>query len=71
MKSYDESIYDLIQRIKAVGVYLQENAEDIVYKKPYLAHDGFKIYLNFDRELCSTIEVDQEIIVPLLSNYEK
>lgn len=30
MISYDDSIKDLIRRIRSAGAYLQENAEDIV-----------------------------------------
>ena len=32
MKSYDDEINELIRWIKSAGAYLQENAEDIVYK---------------------------------------
>ena len=71
MISYDDSIKDLIRRIRSAGAYLQENAEDIVIKKPYLAHDGVRIYLNLDRNGWPSIEVDQEIIVPLIHENEK
>lgn len=60
---YDTKIKNLIENVKNVGAYLQEHAEEIVYKEPYLAKDGFNIWLHFNDWEFPTIEVTQEILV--------
>ncbi|MGI6721073.1 MAG: hypothetical protein ACOX4I_07840 [Anaerovoracaceae bacterium] len=60
---YESSIQKLIQQVRDVGGYLQEHADEIVYRGPYLEDGALKIIARFNYGKVPILEIGYNVVV--------